>query len=141
MNKVFLLGNVGADPELRFAETDTPLLKLRLATTERYRDKEGEWQDRTDWHNVTVRGKRAAALAKFLGKGERIMVEGRIETRSYQDTDGRQRWFTEVRARDVYLTGARRDVAQRLGAEELPIGAMSGRKTQVEVVGMADVGV
>jgi len=140
MNKVFLLGNVGADPELRFADSSTPLLKLRMATTERYRDKNEEWQERTEWHSVAVRGKRASALAKILSKGERIMVEGRIETRSYQDADGKQRWITEVRARDVYLTGARRDVAKRLGAEELPIGAISGRKTQAEVVGVADVG-
>ena len=110
MNKVFLLGNLGNDPELRQYDTGANL-RFRLATTETWRDKAtGELKDRTEWHNVTLWGKRAEALARILTKGDRIMVEGRMETRSYE-ADGTTKYITEVRVRDVHLAGRRRRAA------------------------------
>jgi len=124
MNKVILVGNLGQDPELRHYDRGARL-KLRLATTKVWNDREtGERNERTDWHNVTLWGKRAEALGSILRKGEKVMVEGRLETRSYQDADGNKKYATEVKADNVILTGTGRpsDTVVR----EMPIGA--GRK-------------
>jgi single-strand DNA-binding protein len=106
MNRVMLLGNLGADPELRFGQgPDTAVLKLRLATTESYFDRRtNERKERTDWHNVVVFGKRGEALQKILQKGATIFVEGRLQTGSYEK-DGQKHYRTDVVATNVILTG------------------------------------
>lgn len=104
LNKVLLLGNLGADPELRVTGGGGAILKLRLATTESYVDKDNNRQERTEWHSVTLFGKRGEALSKFLVKGDRIFVEGRISTSSYEK-DGEKRYRTEVIATNVILNG------------------------------------
>ncbi len=107
LNKVLLLGNLGADPELRVTPGGQAVLKLRLATTESYLDRSNTRQERTEWHRVTIWGKRGEALAKFLTKGERIFIEGRIQTSSYEK-NGEKRYSTEVIANNVILAGGRR---------------------------------
>ncbi|NUQ77396.1 MAG: single-stranded DNA-binding protein, partial [Polyangiaceae bacterium] len=107
LNRVMLLGNLGADPELRFTQGGQAVLNLRLATTETYLDKDKVRKERTDWHNVVVWGKRGEALAKILGKGSSIFVEGSLRTSSYDDRDGNKRYKTEVVASNVLLTGGR----------------------------------
>jgi single-strand DNA-binding protein len=104
-NRVLLLGNLGADPELKMTQGGASVLKLRMATTERYQDKSGVWQDRTDWHSVVVWGKRAESLNKILAKGSTIFVEGSLRTSSYEDRDGNKRYKTEVIAKSVILGG------------------------------------
>jgi single-strand DNA-binding protein len=104
LNKVLLLGNLGADPELKVTQGGQAILKLRLATTESYLDRNQTRQERTEWHSVTLWGKRGEALAKFLQKGERIFVEGRIQTSSYEK-DGEKRYRTEVVANNIILAG------------------------------------
>jgi len=104
-NRVLLLGNLGADPELKMTQGGMSVLKLRLATTERYQDKSGVWQDRTDWHSVVLWGKRAESLHKILGKGSNIFVEGSLRTSSYEDRDGNKRYKTEVIAKNLILGG------------------------------------
>ena len=104
LNKVLLLGNLGADPELKVTQGGQAVLKLRLATTESYLDRNNTRQERTEWHRVTLWGKRAEALAKFLTKGERIFVEGRISTSSYEK-DGEKRYSTEIVANNIILAG------------------------------------
>ena len=108
LNRVMLLGSLGADPDLRFGQSaDSGVLKLRIATTERYMDKRSnEWKERTDWHDVVVFGKRAEALQKILHKGSTIFVEGRLSTRSYEK-DGQKRYVTEVVANNVVLAGSK----------------------------------
>lgn len=112
-NKVMLLGNLGADPELRVTQAGKALLTMRLATTESWFDKgANERKERTDWHSVCVWGARADALAKFLRKGSRVFVEGKIQTSSYDDRDGNKRYRTEIVATDILMagsTGARGD--------------------------------
>lgn len=103
MNKVILLGNMGADGELRFTQGGTAVLNLRLATSESYLDREGQRQDRTDWHSVVVWGKRAEGLAKVVRKGSKILVEGSLRTSTYDDRDGNKRYKTEVVALHVEL--------------------------------------
>lgn len=104
LNKVMLLGNLGADPELRVTAGGQAVLKLRLATTESYLDRNNTRQERTEWHSVTLWGKRGEALAKFLTKGERIFVEGSLRTSSYEK-DGEKRYRTEIVANNIILGG------------------------------------
>lgn len=106
LNKVFLLGNLGSDPELRVTSGGQAVLNLRLATTESYLDSNNVRKEKTEWHQVSLWGKRGEALAKFLQKGDRIFVEGRIETSSY-DKNGEKRYSTKVVATNVILNGGR----------------------------------
>lgn len=105
LNRVMLLGNLGQDPELRMTSGGQAVLKLRLATSETYLDRNKVRQERTEWHSVVVWGKRAEALSKFLTKGSRIFVEGGIRTSSYEDKEGQKRYRTEVVANNIILSG------------------------------------
>jgi single-strand DNA-binding protein len=106
LNRVMLLGNLGADPELRMTSGGQAVLKLRLATSETYLDKNRQRQERTEWHNVVIWGKRAEALAKILTKGSRIFIEGGLRTSSYEDRDGNKRYRTEVVSTNILLQGS-----------------------------------
>lgn len=108
LNRVILLGNLGADPELRMTNNGAAVLKMRLATSETYLDRNKQRQERTEWHNVVVWGRRAEALSKFLGKGDRILVEGSLRTTSYDDRDGNKKFRTEIIANNVVLSGGGR---------------------------------
>jgi single-strand DNA-binding protein len=105
MNKVILLGNLGADPEVKHFPSGDAFLNLRLATNEAYKDDDDNWQTRPEWHNVVMVGARAERLALILKKGDRIMVEGRVTTRAVDGDDGKKRYFTDIRARDIVLAG------------------------------------
>src|SRR4029079_9205706 len=105
LNRVMLLGNLGADPELRFTQGGQAVLNMRLATTESYLDKDKVRRERTDWHNVVVWGKRGEALAKILTKGSSVFIEGSIRTSSYDDREGQKRYKTEIIAQNVILAG------------------------------------
>jgi single-strand DNA-binding protein len=106
LNKVMLLGNLGADPELRYTQGGQAVLNLRLATTESYLDKDKVRRERTDWHSVVVWGKRGEALGKILAKGSSIFVEGSLRTSSYDDKDGNKRYKTEVNVTNIVLCGS-----------------------------------
>lgn len=105
LNRVMLLGNLGADPELRMTSSGQAVLKLRLATSESYLDRNKVRQERTEWHSVVVWGKRAEGLAKILSKGSRLFVEGGLRTSSYDDREGNKRYKTEVVANNIILSG------------------------------------
>ncbi len=125
LNRVLLLGNLGADPELRVTPGGQPVLKLRLATTESYLDKSNTRQERTEWHSITVWGKRGEALSKILSKGSSIFVEGSIRTSSYEK-DGEKRYRTEVVAQNIILSGGRRGGDAEAGGGGGGGGARSG---------------
>ena len=106
VNKVILVGNLGADPETRTTGGGTVVATLRLATTERQKDREtGNWTDHTEWHRVVCFGKVAENVSRFLKKGRQIYIEGKIRTRKWQDKDGQDRWSTEVIADTVQFLG------------------------------------
>lgn len=105
MNKVLLFGNLGADPELKMISNGNAVLKLRMATTEVWFDKNRQKQERTEWHSIVVWGKRAEALSKILTKGMRVLVEGSIQYSSYEDKNGIKRYRTEINAKEVELPG------------------------------------
>ncbi|HEX4339760.1 MAG TPA: single-stranded DNA-binding protein [Polyangiaceae bacterium] len=107
LNKVLLLGNLGADPELKMTSGGQAVLKMRLATTETYLDRNKVRQEKTEWHSVVLWGKRAEALSRFLTKGSRLFIEGGLRTSSYDDREGNKRYKTEIVAMNVILAGGR----------------------------------
>ena len=106
VNKVILIGHLGADPDMRYTPSGAGVCELRVATSESWKDKNGQRQERTEWHRVVVWGKTAEICAKYLTKGRQVYVEGRIQTRTYDDKEGVKRYMTEVIANDVqFLSG------------------------------------
>jgi single-strand DNA-binding protein len=110
VNKVILVGNLGKDPEVRHTPQGTAVARLTLATNERFKDKSGEWQDRTEWHNVVLWQRQAEIAGEYLKKGSKIYVEGRLQTRSWDDKQTNQKkYMTEVVVSDLVLLGGRGD--------------------------------
>src|SRR5258708_85706 len=105
VNKVILVGNLGADPELKYTPSSRPLCNLRIATTDVFKDKSGQRQERTEWHRVTVWGDQAENCSKYLSKGRSVYIEGRLQTRSY-DKEGQKHYATDVVADRVVFLGS-----------------------------------
>ena len=107
LNKVMLIGNLGADPEIRYAASGTAIASLRLATNERRRNRDGEWEDVTEWHRVVLFGKQAEMCKDYLKKGSKIYLEGRIQTRSWDDQSGQKHYSTEIIGNNLLMLDAR----------------------------------
>ncbi|SFM71834.1 single-stranded DNA-binding protein [Thermodesulforhabdus norvegica] len=101
INKVILVGRLGADPDLRFAPNGTAIARFNVATTERVPVGEGNWEDRTEWHRIVVFGKLAETCGNYLSKGRLVYIEGRLRTQQWEDRQGVRRFTTEVVARDI----------------------------------------
>jgi single-strand DNA-binding protein len=112
VNKVILLGNLGANPEMRHTQGGTAVANLRLATSERWTDKSGQPQEATEWHRVVVWGKQAEIVGQYLTKGRQVYIEGRIRTRQWQDQQGQKRYTTEIVAQRVQMLGGRGERSQ-----------------------------
>ncbi|HRP96765.1 MAG TPA: single-stranded DNA-binding protein [Rhodocyclaceae bacterium] len=120
LNKVMLIGNLGADPETRYAPSGDAICNLRIATTEVWKDKaSGERREATEWHRVVFFGRTAEIAAQYLRKGSQVYVEGRLQTRKWQDKDGQDRYTTEIRGDEMKMLGSR----QGMGGD-----AASGRQ-------------
>lgn len=109
VNKVILIGNLGQDPEMRYTGSGTAVCNLRLATTENYKDSNGEWVEKTEWHNVVAWARLAEICNEYLRKGSQVYFEGQLQTRSWEDRDGNTRYTTEVKAREMLMLGGRDD--------------------------------
>ena len=111
VNKVTIIGNLGADPEIKYTSSgNVPVANLRVATSDRWQDKSsGEWQERTEWHRITAWRHLAERAQRFLRKGKQVYVEGRLETRKWQDRDGNDRYTTEIVARELMILGRREE--------------------------------
>tara|TARA_B100000575_G_scaffold122455_1_gene97560 strand:+ start:3559 stop:3999 length:441 start_codon:yes stop_codon:yes gene_type:complete len=108
VNKVILVGNLGQKPEMRYTATQTAVANLSIATTESWKDKEsGENRDKTEWHRVVFFGNLAEIAERYLDKGSSIYVEGKIQTRKWQDKDGNDRWTTEILGNQLTMLGSR----------------------------------
>lgn len=107
INRVTLIGNLGRDPEVRTTGSGTNVANLSVATTRRVKDRDGNWSDETEWHKVTVWGKTAENCARFLKKGRQVYIEGRLQTRKWQDNDGKDRYSTEVVAEVIKFLGGK----------------------------------
>lgn len=108
VNKVILVGNLGKDPELKYTPNQVAVLKMSIATNERFKDKEGQWQDRTEWHNVVFWQRLAEVAAQYLKKGSKVYLEGRLQTHSWDDKQTNQKkYMTEVVVDEMVLLGGR----------------------------------
>jgi single-strand DNA-binding protein len=107
LNKVMLIGNLGADPEVRYTPSGTKVTSFRIATSEKRKDKDGNRQEHTEWHQIITFGKLADICGEYLAKGKQVYVEGRIQTRSWEDRDGQKRQTTEIVASDMKMLGTK----------------------------------
>ena len=107
VNKVILIGNLGRDPEIRTTASGTSVGNLRIATSERRRDRDGNWNDHTEWHTVVCFGKTAENAGRFLKKGRQVFIEGRLQTRKWQDQSGADRYTTEIVANEMQMLDSR----------------------------------
>jgi single-strand DNA-binding protein len=133
VNKVILVGNLGRDPETRYTTGGDAVTNIRLATTDVWKDKNGEKQERTEWHNIVFYGRQAEIAGEYLKKGRQIYVEGRLQTRKWQDKEGQDRYTTEIIADRMQMLGNREggsgsSVAAE-PADREPAAAGGGRKT------------
>lgn len=110
VNKVILVGYLGKDPEIKYTPSGVPVAKFSLATNEKYKDRSGDWQDRTEWHNVVAWKRLAEIVGEYSKKGSRIYIEGRLETSSWEDKQsGEKKYRTEIVAKEIVLLGGGRD--------------------------------
>lgn len=108
INKVILIGNLGNDPDVRYTSGGAAVTNISLATTDSWKDKEtGEQQDRTEWHKIVFFGRLAEIVAEYLRKGSQIYVEGRLQTRKWQDKEGKDRYTTEIVGNEMQMLGSR----------------------------------
>jgi single-strand DNA-binding protein len=137
INKVILVGHLGADPETRAMPSGMTVANLRLATSESWKDKQsGQQQERTEWHNVALFGRLGEIAAEYLRKGSQVYIEGRLRTRKWQDKDGRDRYTTEIVANDMQMLGGRAGGGSGGGAGYSGGGAMPETRER----GEADAG-
>jgi single-strand DNA-binding protein len=108
INKVILVGNLGRDPEIRYTPSGTAVANFTMATNEKWKDKNtGEQKEQTEWHRIVVFGRQAEICGEYLTKGSRVYIEGKLQTRQWDDKDGNRRYTTEIVARDVRMLGGR----------------------------------
>jgi single-strand DNA-binding protein len=118
VNKVILVGNVGRDPELRYTQSGQPVASFSVATNERFKDKDGNWKDRTEWHRIVAWARLAEICGEYLRKGSQVFIEGRIQTRDWEDKEGNKRPTTEVIALGMQMLGRRGGEGASAGGEE-----------------------
>lgn len=118
MNKAILIGNLGADVEVRYLQNSTAVANFRLATTDRYKDKEGNRQENTEWHRIKAFGRLAEVCGEYLGKGSKVSIVGKIQTRKWEDKEGAMRYVTEILLSEMEILGGGRNSPAH--SEELP---------------------
>jgi single-strand DNA-binding protein len=129
VNKVILIGNLGRDPETRYTTGGDAVTNLRLATTETWKDKSGEKQEKTEWHTVVLFGRQAEIAGEYLKKGRSVYIEGRLQTRKYTDKEGQERYSTEVVGDRMQLLGGAREGGGGGGDAEFSGGGGGGSTT------------
>ena len=139
VNKVILVGNLGADPETRYTASSSAVTNLRLATTDSWRDKQsGEQQERTEWHRIVLFGRLAEIAKEYLRKGSQVYVEGRLQTRKWQGQDGQDRWTTEIVANDLQMLGSRGSVQSTPPPPEDSVSAQGATPARASAAGSVD---
>jgi single-strand DNA-binding protein len=113
LNKVMLIGHLGADPELKYTNSQIPVVSFRVATDESYRDQEGNLVKRVEWHSITAWRKPAELLAEYLRKGSKVYLEGKLQTRSWEDKDGNKRYTTEIVVEDFCFLDSKGNGGER----------------------------
>jgi single-strand DNA-binding protein len=126
VNKVILIGNLGRDPETRYLPDGGAVTNISVATTDTWKDKSGEKQERTEWHRVAFFGRLAEIAGEYLKKGSPVYIEGRLQTRKWQDKDGQDRYTTEIVANEMKMLGSRGGGSEPMAREPAPAGAEAG---------------
>ena len=127
VNKVILIGNLGKDPEVKYTAGGMPVAKFSLATNERFKDKEGQWQDRTEWHNIVAFQRTAEIVGEYLKKGGKCYIEGSLRTSSWDDKEsGQKKYKTEIIANDLVLLSGRGEVGGEFSGSSRGAGASAG---------------
>ena len=127
INKVIVVGHLGADPETRYMPSGSAVTNLRVATSDSWKDKQtGEQQERTEWHRVAMFGRLAEIAAEYLRKGSQVYLEGSLRTRKWQDKDGNDRWTTEIVANEMQMLGGRPESSAPARVAEPASGGASG---------------
>jgi single-strand DNA-binding protein len=109
LNKVMIIGHLGADPDVRYSQNNTAIATLSVATNERYKDQNGDWQESTEWHRIVAFGRIAEVCQEYVKKGSKIYVEGSLQTRSWEDKDGVKKYTTEIKARTLFMLDGKGD--------------------------------
>ncbi len=134
INKVILVGNVGADPEVKYTPSGVPVGKFSIATNERFKNKSGEWQDRTEWHNIVAWQRLAEIVGEYVSKGSKVYIEGKLQTSSWEDRrSGEKKYRTEIVARDLVLLGSRENGNSKQGH------ATSGEQREPDDAGSGEI--
>jgi single-strand DNA-binding protein len=107
LNKAMIIGNLGQDPEVRYTQSNTAVANLSIATSDRYKDKSGEWKETTEWHKVVAWGRTAEVCQEYLQKGSKVYIEGSIQTSKWEDKEGQTRYTTEIKARRMIMLDSR----------------------------------
>ncbi|HJV36699.1 single-stranded DNA-binding protein [Geomonas sp.] len=107
LNKVMLIGNLGKDPEVRYTPSGTAVASFSLATSDKIKNKNGEWEEKTEWHNITLWGRTAEIAGEYLAKGRTVYIEGRLQTRKWQDKEGKDRYTTEIVGEKMQMLGGK----------------------------------
>ncbi|MBP3193091.1 single-stranded DNA-binding protein [Natronogracilivirga saccharolytica] len=107
LNKAMIIGRLGADPEVRYTQNNTAVANMSVATSDRYKDGNGEWQERTEWHRVVAWGRLAEVCQQYLKKGSQVYFEGPIQTRSWEDKEGQKQYTTEIKALGMQMLDSR----------------------------------
>lgn len=128
VNKVILIGHLGQDPELRYTGSGTPVCSMRVATNDSYKDNDGNFVERTEWHSVVAWARLAEICSEYLRKGSQVYFEGSLQTRQWEDRDGNTRYTTEVKAREMVMLGGRGGNGG-FGGPPAGVGAESGRSS------------
>lgn len=126
VNKVILVGNLGKDPEIRYMPGGEAVAAVTLATTDKWKDKSGEKQEKTEWHNLTFFGRQAEIAGEYLRKGSQIYVEGRITTEKWQDKEGKDRYTTKIIVQQMQMLGSKSTGGSFEVVENKPAAASSG---------------
>jgi single-strand DNA-binding protein len=131
VNKVILVGRLGKDPEVKYTQTGVPVARFTLATDESWKDQSGEKQQRTEWHNIVAWRKLAEICGQYLNKGKLVYVEGRLQTRSWEDKEGNKRYTTEVQADNMVMLSARTDEARQEKGVAAAASSNSGFEAEI----------
>jgi single-strand DNA-binding protein len=141
VNKVTLIGNLGRDPEVRYLPDGGAITNISVATTDVWKDKSGDKQERTEWHRVAFFGRLAEIAGEYLKKGSQVYIEGRLQTRKWQDKEGKERYTTEIVANEMKMLGSRGGGSEPMAREPAPAAAAAegtGAKPQPKKSGAFD---
>ncbi len=132
LNKVMLIGNLGKDPELRYTASGQAVASFSIATTEKFKNKTGDWEERTEWHRITLWGKQAEIAGEYLAKGKTVYIEGRLQTRKWTDRDGNDRYTTEIVGDRMQMLGGKGDSAGSVGGRRSDAGEAVDKQVNYE---------